>query len=123
MNQTTMQKARESFLKNHYLNEASLRLLNDAEDLGSLLIEVEDCNGVERGVFIYNEKNAEFSLLEPDNFMRRRLPCNNTGKCYKEDVSFDTCLQRLSGEADHPFEQFLQLCIQGVYRLSEITIK
>ena len=123
MNQTAMQKARESFLKNHYLNESSLRVLNDAKDLSNLVIEVEDCNSIERGVFIYNKETNEFSLLEPDNFMRRRFPCSSTNKCYKENVSFDTCLRRLSGESDHPFERFLQLCIQDIYQLVEITIK
>lgn len=119
MNQTAMQKARNSFLKKHYLNEASLGVLNNAEDLSSLLIEVKDCNSKERGVFMYNKENDEFSLLEPDNFMARRLPCNNMGECFK----YDTCLLRIAKETEHPFERFLKLCIEDIYQIIKITIK
>ena len=121
MNQTAMQMARESFLKKHYLNESSLKVLSDAEDLSSLLIEVEARDSVETGVFFYNKEKNAFSLYEQDHFMSRTRPCSNSGKCYKDE--YDTCLLRHAGEDTHPFECFLQLCLEGIYELKEITRK
>jgi len=118
---TTMQMARESFLKKNYLDESSLKVLNDVEDLSSLLIEVEARDGVETGVFFYNSEKNEFSLYEQDHFMRIPRPCSNSGKCYKN--KYDTCLLKHADEDTHPFERFLQLCLEGIYELKEVTRK
>lgn len=122
MDVSTMQTARESFLKNHYLNESSLQVLNDAEDLSSLLIKVEAFDSIEKGVFFYNAENNEFSLYQAEPFfVRTRRPCSSTGECYKN--VYDTCVLRYAGESTHSFERFLQLCLEGFYELIEIFKK
>lgn len=122
MNQTAMQIARESFLKNHYLDKASLEVLNHAEDLSNLLIKVEAFDDVETGVFSYNPESNEFYLYGQDEFfVRTRRRCSKTGKC--PEKKWDTCLTRHSGEKVHSFERFLQMCLKHVYELFEITEK
>jgi len=114
MNQTPMQKARESFLKNHYIkdsNKEALELLNCAEDLSTLLIKVDAFDNVEQGTFAYNPKTNKFYLYgQKEFFVRYRRRCSGIGKCpddrgEKGTPNWDKCLTRHSGKKVHPFHQ------------------
>lgn len=132
MNQTPMQKARESFLKKHYIydsNKEALELLNRAEDLSTLLIKVEAFDSTETGTFAYNPETYEFYLYGQDQFfVRTQRPCSGTGKCYKDKnkegtPNWDNCLTRHAGEKIHSFGRFLQMCLEPVYEIIDITEK
>ncbi len=136
MNQTPMQKARESFLKNHYIdynkdsNKEALELLNRAEDLSTLLIKVEAFDDTEQALFAYNPETNEFYLYGQDQFfVRTNRPCSGLDKCYKDrgekgTPNWDKCLARHSGEKIHSFERFLAMCLRPVvYEIIDIIEK
>ena len=131
MNQTPMQKARESFLKKHYIydsNKEALELLNRAEDLSTLLIIVESYCSTATGAFAYNPETNEFYLYGPDKIMDDNWQCSKTGKCWKDrgkkgTPNWDNCLTRHGAEEIHPFERFLAMCLQPVYEIIDIKKK
>lgn len=111
----------EKCMKIYYLNESSLEILNRAKDLSNLIIKVEAFNSTETGIFCYNSKTNEFYLYEQKHFLVRNFACSKTSKCPKG--KWDTCVTRYSGEKVHSFECFLQICLEGIYELIEITEK